>query len=298
MGEKRSSFWGRTHSPPSSTTLFDSRTFSDFIILSFIESSSSLKNPNFSCVDVVVVGSILSSLSQVESVNSVFSIFVLCSSPVSSSLLNGEPKNLEAKDEDLYGADLHLVRSKAFLGGVVVVKTETFLFAFPFTFTFKLALSSYSSSSNSSSSLCLSLEFDSVLVVVESCLTLVAFLRKNPHLGQRGWQGAILVWQNRACRSHQQRRFLAGVLPLLAAFCLEERRTLTWPMHVTLGEEGSWVSMAVVFFLTNIGLDLDLPRLLLPTLLLKNLINGGGNFSVRPGLEMGLADSFMFILAW
>ena len=67
-------------------------------------------------------------------------------------------------------------------------------------------------------------------------------------------------------------------------------------MHVTLGEEGSWVwvSMVVVFFfLTNIGLDLDFLLLLLASLLLRNLMSGGGNLSVRPGLEMGLADSFM-----
>ena len=60
-------------------------------------------------------------------------------------------------------------------------------------------------------------------------------------------------------------------------------------MHVTLGEEGSWdwVSMVVVFFfLTNIGLDLDFLLLLLASLLLRNLMSGGGNLSVRPGLEM------------
>lgn len=69
-------------------------------------------------------------------------------------------------------------------------------------------------------------------------------------------------------------------------------------MHVTLGEEGSCVSMAVLFeffFRTNIGLERDLPRLLLPTLVLRNLINGGGNFSVRPGLDMDFADNFIFV---
>ena len=77
---------------------------------------------------------------------------------------------------------------------------------------------------------------------------------------------------------------------------MEGRLPRTWPMHVTLGEEGSWVwvSMVVVFFfLTNIGLDLDFLLLLLASLLLRNLMSGGGNLSVRPGLEMGLADSFM-----
>lgn len=34
-----------------------------------------------------------------------------------SSVDNGEPQNLPAKEEDLYGADLHRVNNKAFLGG-------------------------------------------------------------------------------------------------------------------------------------------------------------------------------------
>jgi hypothetical protein len=53
--------------------------------------------------------------------------------------------------------------------------------------------------------------------------------------------------------------------------------------------------MVAFFFRTNIGLERDLPLLLLPTLLLRNLINGGGNFSVRPGLDMGFVDSFIFL---
>ena len=40
---------------------------------------------------------------------------------------------------------------------------------------------------------------------------------------------------------------------------------------------------------------LDLPLLLLAALFLKNLINGGGNFSVRPGLEMGFVGGFMLL---
>jgi hypothetical protein len=68
-------------------------------------------------------------------------------------------------------------------------------------------------------------------------------------------------------------------------------------MQVTLGEEGSRVSIVVVFFLrsTNIGLDLDLLLLLLAALVLKNLISGGGNLSVRAGLEMVFDVSFMFL---
>lgn len=55
--------------------------------------------------------------------------------------------------------------------------------------------------------------------------------------------------------------------------------------------------MAALEFLllrTNIGLERALPLLLLPTLVLRNLINGGGYFSVRPGLDMGFVDSFIF----
>ncbi|KAI3496265.1 hypothetical protein L1887_38622 [Cichorium endivia] len=36
--------------------------------------------------------------------------------------------------------------------------------------------------------------------------------------------------------------------------------------------------------------------LLLPTLLLKKLINGGGNFSVLPGLDMGFLDFIIFTI--
>lgn len=66
-------------------------------------------------------------------------------------------------------------------------------------------------------------------------------------------------------------------------------------MQVTFGEDGSWVSMGVFFFLINSGLDRDLPLLLLSTLLLRNLINGGGNFSLRPGLDIGFVDNFILL---
>jgi len=47
------------------------------------------------------------------------------------------------------------------------------------------------------------------------------------------------------------------------------------------------------------GLDLDLLLLLLPALVLKNLINGGGNLSVRAGLEMlFVVDSFIFFASF
>lgn len=71
-------------------------------------------------------------------------------------------------------------------------------------------------------------------------------------------------------------------------------------MQVTLGEEGSCV-VSMVFLLrrTNMGLDLDLLLLLLPALVLKNLINGGGNLSVRAGLEMlFVVDSFIFFASF
>lgn len=61
------------------------------------------------------------------------------------------------------------------------------------------------------------------------------------------------------------------------------------------------VSMEVVFFflrIKNIELDFDLvlPLLLFAAFDFKNLINGGGNFSILPGLEIGFADSFMMPL--
>lgn len=72
-------------------------------------------------------------------------------------------------------------------------------------------------------------------------------------------------------------------------------------MQVTFGEEGSLVSREVVFFFLRIWnielLDFDLPLLLFPAFVLKNLINGGGNLSILAGLEMGLVvDSFMVCL--
>lgn len=74
---------------------------------------------------------------------------------------------------------------------------------------------------------------------------------------------------------------------------LFERLTRTWPMHVTLGEEGSWVGSLVVLILReNIGLARDLLPLLL--LLLGNIINGGGKSSVVPGLDMGFVCIFIF----
>ncbi|KAE8676660.1 hypothetical protein F3Y22_tig00111582pilonHSYRG00415 [Hibiscus syriacus] len=72
------------------------------------------------------------------------------------------------------------------------------------------------------------------------------------------------------------------------------RPLLTEDGRTAIGEEGSWVSMAVFFFLMNIGLVHDLPLLLLPTLLLKNVINGGRYFSARPGLDMGFDNIFIF----
>jgi len=61
--------------------------------------------------------------------------------------------------------------------------------------------------------------------------------------------------------------------------------------------------MEVVFFfvgIRNIELDfniIDFPLLLFAAFDFKNLINGGGNFSILPGLEMGfVVDSFMMMM--
>lgn len=75
-------------------------------------------------------------------------------------------------------------------------------------------------------------------------------------------------------------------------------RMRTWPMQVTLGEEGSfssWMSTdeaeALLRLATNMGLDRewaddDLPRLRLPPFPRNSVASiGAGSFSALPGLE-------------
>ncbi|KAG8648501.1 hypothetical protein MANES_08G004105v8 [Manihot esculenta] len=100
----------------------------------------------------------------------------------------------------------------------------------------------------------------------------ITHLRHESKVHFGGRVALFKCWQNRVFRTHLQKHLI--LLGWVLA-CLE-RLTLTCPMQVTFGEEGSWVSLAPFFFLTNIGLERDLPLLLLLTLLLKNLINGGG----------------------
>lgn len=97
---------------------------------------------------------------------------------VSSSFLKGELQNLLARDEDLYGADLHLVNNKAFFGGVEQFEFETIALSTDSTLTLTLC---------SSSRVKLLFLLDSDLT--ESCLGLVGFfLRKKAHLGQTSRQ--------------------------------------------------------------------------------------------------------------
>lgn len=78
-------------------------------------------------------------------------------------------------------------------------------------------------------------------------------------------------------------------------FVRVERRTRTWPIQVTFGEDGSCDSVTAAAFLLrkNKGPERDFPLLLLPTLLLKKLMNGGGNFSARLGLDIGFEPAFI-----
>lgn len=132
---------GCAESTPAPSLLLNTSQFSNLRSLSLTESLSSPQSLNFSS-DSVSVDS-LSSLSSSLSEGFPFSRPVRCSCSV-SSLLNGEPQNLLAKDEDLYGADLHLVNSKAFFGGVQGLETKEI------ALSLASALSSYSSCSSSS----------------------------------------------------------------------------------------------------------------------------------------------------
>ncbi|ESR42073.1 hypothetical protein CICLE_v10012558mg [Citrus x clementina] len=224
-------------------------------------------------------------------------------SACSFSSSSSSPQNLLANEDDLYGADLHLVNKKAFFGGVDAGETKTLAASSPFS-------SSSFSVSRTKDSL-LSPNFESFSK--ESPLILL-FLRKlprknNTHLHQTGFKDLGLSPFPLKRRQKQpflsfspihlhRRLFGAPVLfpGCCCCCCFDDRLTRTWPMHVTFGEVGSCVSMAALFFLsTNIGLERDLPLLLLPTLLLKNRISGGGYFSARPGLDMGLVVTFIFI---
>lgn len=81
--------------------LFNSRTFSDSFNLSLNESSSSLKNRNFSSIfwSLFIPSTQSLSLGFWVSEGTLFSCSVSSPSP-SSSFLNGEPQNLLARDEE------------------------------------------------------------------------------------------------------------------------------------------------------------------------------------------------------
>ncbi|GER28690.1 phototropic-responsive NPH3 family protein [Striga asiatica] len=159
------------------------------------------------------------------------SLNLLIISPFSSA------QNLPPSDDDLYGADLHLVRSRAFLD--------------------------------------LNIE------------------RKNLPRGFLGNAQEIFPHDSQ-WRRRRRRRSTAGAAPVFL------RRTRTWPMQVTFGEDGSWAaSMAPpggrrLLRRWKMGLERDLPRLRLPGLVRRILINGGGNFSARPGLDSGFDRALIF----
>ena len=111
-------------------------------------------------------------------------------------------------------------------------------------------------------------------------------------------------WQNRVFLTQEQGVLARALIlrlrpsPELDLDFLEDLWTQTWPMQVTLGDDGSWVVSIAVFFLRmNIGLERDIaPLLFLPTLLLRNLINGGGNLSILLGLDMVFAETSIIII--
>lgn len=104
------------------------------------ESSSSLKNSIF----VSDSDTLLASDSETECLTEtgLLSLSPEVSPEMSPEVdsVSSEPQNLLAKEEDLNGADLHLVNSKAFLGGVLEMEAKGML-------SQVLTLSSSSSSS-------------------------------------------------------------------------------------------------------------------------------------------------------
>lgn len=217
-----------------------------------------------------------------------FSSSSICKFSSFSGLVKGDPKKRLAKDEDLYGADLHRVNKNAFLGGV----EET-----------KLSLATCVSLSSLVSSVSLSSYTHLRSETGESPRTLT-FLqypnRKNEtHLHKTGRNDprlGFLGLQKRFFGNQRVGHLTEDDLDL-PEFVRTERRTRTWPIQVTFGEDGSCVSETADTFLLrkNKGPERDFPLLLLPTLLLKNLINGGGNFSARLGLDIGFEPAFILL---
>nr|GMC89058.1 DNA-binding protein S1FA-like [Ipomoea batatas] len=199
-----------------------------------------------------------------------FSPFELPKSSLSDSTGSAFPQsgeeNLQASDEDLYGADLHRVKSKAFLGGEDEDPRKGVLFSWTkasiFTpFSSLPLLSSVSTGAGEPAAWT---------------------PRQDPNPKNRPH------WRNKEGIDSEAPADLVDFL------------TRTWPMQVTLGEDGSWVisTPAAVFFLrmNKEERERDLPLLLLPPLLLRNLINGGGNFWALLGLETGFAEPFIIFI--
>nr|GMC84433.1 hypothetical protein Iba_chr04cCG11590 [Ipomoea batatas] len=173
----------------------------------------------------------------------------IAESSVSVGGFNGEPQNLQASDEDLYGADLHRVKSKAFLGGEDEDPRKGVLFSWT----------------------------KASIFTPFSSLPLLSSVSTGA--------GEPAAWTprqdpNPKNRPHWRNKEGIGL--------------------VTLGEDGSWVisTPAAVFFLrmNKEERERDLPLLLLPPLLLRNLINGSGNFWALLGLETGFAEPFIIFI--
>lgn len=106
-------------------------------------SSIPLQNPRFSesiwvpCSEFLQRDTFFKLGFSSSSLNPLFSSFVFSvSSSFLSWLANGDPQNLQAKEEDLYGADRQRVKSNAFLGGDEQEEDAKILASFSFSSLF------------------------------------------------------------------------------------------------------------------------------------------------------------------
>lgn len=192
------------------------------------------------------------SLQDFLSLTSSFSTFS-SSFSLSSSLSDagtGDTGNLqrESADDRLCGADLHRISKRAFFGGddeefVVAGGTKTLVsssFSSPDDSDFGSILTNAMGAGGGGASL-------SSAAVVSSAVFFLLQQQKNRHPPQEQIFFFFLFGKTlhkRACFKHQQRDLLVfgEVLSVFVLFLIFLRMR-TWPMQVTLGEEGSPASL-------------------------------------------------------
>lgn len=195
-----------------------------------------------------------------------------------TALSSGEPQNRQAEEEDLYGADLERVRSRAFFGGDQLEEhaAEVVLDLAPAS----SSSSSLPSSESPSLSSLLALLFRnlgtlslSTLELGELSFLILCFLlrRLAKWKNDRRWHHARLKdthqsssrlllllifhlllagrWQSREYEIHERPVLLPGrsssnSLPGFLVLVPLDSPTRTCSMHVSFGEEGSWVASA------------------------------------------------------